>query len=498
MSKRNNINKEEKAGYKEGFKSTALFGGVQVYSILIRVIKSKFIAMLLGAGGMGISNLLHSTTDLVSVATNCGLRTSGVRTVADAYTKHDTQQIAQVTAVVRKLITITGLIGLLVVALLAPLWSKFAFGNSDYIWPFVFVSLVVLLDQKANGENVVLQGMRQRQSLAKANIIGQTLGLFISVPLYFFFGIKAIALVLVVSSVSNYCIALYFSHKSGVERAKVTLVEIKEIGLPVVKLGFFLSLQAMLQQLCTYLVRIFVSNMGGLEQVGLYSAGTAILTTYLGLVFTAMATDYFPRLAGAKNNDELNTMVKQQTELSLLLLAPIIVAFIIFIKPLIILLYSSDFLPVEKMLYWGMAATLFKAMAWGLSYTLLAKADSKVFFRNELIAMMCTFTFNLVGYYYWGLTGFGISMVITYILYLVQMLIVVKKFFGITYDSSVWLLFLKLSVPLVASLLVINYCSEFWSYVLGCLILGATMVYVYKELDRRMDIKSMLCHIIKK
>ena len=61
------------------------------------------------------------------------------------------------------------------------------------------------------------------------------------------------------------------------------------------------------------------------------------------------------------------------------------------------------------MMYWAMAAMFFKAMAWSMSYGLLAKGDSKVYFWNEFITVCYGLIFNMIGYYYWGLIGLGIS-----------------------------------------------------------------------------------------
>ena len=58
-------NIEETQSYKSIFKSTSLFGGVQVYNILLSIIKTKFIAVLLGTTGMGIMGLYQSTICLI-------------------------------------------------------------------------------------------------------------------------------------------------------------------------------------------------------------------------------------------------------------------------------------------------------------------------------------------------------------------------------------------------------------------------------------------------
>ena len=70
--------------YRHILKATTLFGGVQVFQVLISIIRSKFIAVLLGPEGMGIAGLLTSTTSLISGITNFGLGTSAIRNVAEA------------------------------------------------------------------------------------------------------------------------------------------------------------------------------------------------------------------------------------------------------------------------------------------------------------------------------------------------------------------------------------------------------------------------------
>ena len=139
----------------------------------------------------------------------------------------------------------------------------------------------------------------------------------------------------------------------------------------MLKMGVLISLQGMLAILASYFIRIFISRMGSIDDVGLFNAGFTIVNTYVGLVFTAMATDYYPRLSAiASDNDSFVRAINQQAEISLLLLAPIIIAFIAYIRVAVVVLYSTKFIPTEGMMYWAMAAMFFKAMAWStVSYT---------------------------------------------------------------------------------------------------------------------------------
>lgn len=487
-----NTHISERNRYRNSFAATILFSGVQIYQIIIRIIKYKFVALFIGPAGMGIQSLIHSTTDTISAATNLGLKTSSVKTIAEANRDGNIDVIAKNITALRRLIWITGIFGMLICALLAPVWSSVSFGNKDYIWSFVFISTIILLDQLNSGELALLQGMQEKRKLAKANIIGQTVNAIITIPLYCFLGVDAIVAALVTGSLISFIISLFYSRKLEVKKVEMSWRETFTIGREMINLGFFLSLQFLLSTLVVWITRNYVSSVGGIDDVGLYTAGTAIVTIYIGLIFSAIATDYFPRLSACKNTEEMSNAVNTQAEITLLLIAPLVVAFLVFCKPVIILLYSDKFLPIEHMMYLSLGAVLTKAMGWAVSYTLLAKAKPSVFFLNELFAIAWELPIKLLCYKYWGLTGFGTATVIVYILYLIQVLGVTNKLFGLKYDAYLWKMFILLSIPVVLMIAVRVLCPEIIGYIIGSILLIITCVYSVIKLNKRIGLKSLI------
>ena len=75
---------EKQSEYRQVMKATSIFGGVQVFTILIGIIRSKFIAILLGPIGMGVFGLLSSTISMIASLTNFGLETSAVKDISAA------------------------------------------------------------------------------------------------------------------------------------------------------------------------------------------------------------------------------------------------------------------------------------------------------------------------------------------------------------------------------------------------------------------------------
>ena len=98
---------QESAGtknYRSIFKATSLFGGVQVYQILIQIIKSKILAVLLGPSGIGIQGLFQSALDLVKQGSSMGIAQSAVRDVAEAHGSGDVDRINETVSILRKIV----------------------------------------------------------------------------------------------------------------------------------------------------------------------------------------------------------------------------------------------------------------------------------------------------------------------------------------------------------------------------------------------------------
>ena len=129
-------------GYKTAFKATALFGGVQVFTILIKILNSKVIALWLGTTGYGIMSLFNSTTTLISSITNLGLQSSAVRDIAIAHGTNDTYKVSQIVKAINRWVWATGLVGAFLTIALSPWLSQWVFENDSYTISFILLSLL--------------------------------------------------------------------------------------------------------------------------------------------------------------------------------------------------------------------------------------------------------------------------------------------------------------------------------------------------------------------
>ena len=77
------------ASFRNIMKGTVIFGGTQMLTMLVNLIRGKLVAVLLGAYGIGINSLLQSAIQPVQQFFSFGLPTSGVTSISNSSTLED-------------------------------------------------------------------------------------------------------------------------------------------------------------------------------------------------------------------------------------------------------------------------------------------------------------------------------------------------------------------------------------------------------------------------
>lgn len=496
----NMSNQSHISSYRSIFKATSLFGGVQLWKILIQVIKQKAIALLLGTAGMGISGLYTSSINLIQGLTSLGLDKSAVKNVAEANGNGNLNSVSRVVSALQRLVWITGILGMTISILFAPVLSKSAFGTYDYTIPFILLSISILLQQLTAGQSVILQGLRKLKNLATANVLGSFFGLIISLPIYYLFGIKGIVPTLILDSFITLLLTYYFSHKIKLEPARLTNREILEEGKGMLGMGLAMALNGVMVTGVAYITNIFISRVGGAEQVGLYAAGLAIINSYVGMVFNAMSTDYYPRLASLSNdNEKCKSVVNQQAEVATLIIAPLACIFILSAVIIIKLLYSNEFLDIVPFMQIAMLGMLFKVGSWAISYIFLAKGDVKVFVINEFGIKCFNLPLYLILYYMMGLKGIGLGFLINYMAYFCLVYFIAYRKYNYQMSSGYKMLLLKMLLFVIITFTLLYFMKNCWvTYTIAIFVTFICCCFSLRELDKRLSLKSFIIQKLHK
>lgn len=476
--------------YGNIFKALMLFGSVKFIQIFISILRSKLIAILLGPSGMGINNLLVSTTNTINGFTGCGLQTSAVREVSKAHSSNNQVKINVTISTLKILVWFTGFLGALIVFLFAKSFSILAFNNEEYTNAFRFLSVMMLFMQINVGQISLMQGTFHYKEIAKSTLAAQILSLLITIPLYYIFGKDGIVPALLVASLITVFVTAYFSRRVEYTRVKLSIKDFFTNSKCMISLGIVIALGGVISNSSSYILNIIISHIGSIEAVGLYSATMTIANSYVFIVLSAMTSDYVPRLSALSGNDvaQIEAINKQMVLVSIIM-APLLVTLIVFARQVIYILYSSDFFTTIHMLEFLMLAMYFRAISWCLSYSFISRGESKIFLINEVVIFIISLSLKTCGFIWNGYTGIGMALVLIYILYSLMMYIVAKKKFGYKFSKE----FIRISIIsiIICSMAVIfSYClgNVWYKYVIGSCILVASLFFCVIELNKRINL----------
>jgi O-antigen/teichoic acid export membrane protein len=475
-------------------KATSIFGGVQVFNILINLVRGKAVAVLIGPNGMGLNALFLSGMNLVKNITSLGLTQSAVRDLAKSYGE-DTHQFNKTYTVFRSWIWFTALLGVSISIIFAPFLSRFAFGDSSQTYGFMLLSVTFVFTALSGGIYTVLRASRKVTFLAKANIYGSLSGLLVSIPILFFWRNDGVLPSIIAASFVAYLISLMFRKYVDVQKIELTLKEKFELGKPMVEMGISMSLSAFLASAATFVLSSFISRVNGLSDLGLYSASNSIMVGYVGMVFSAMSADYVPRLSQLIQKKEQWTMaVNQQAEIVLLILTVVLSLMMGSVGVLIRLLLSDEFLETSGfILLLGLSIPM-KGLVWALSYVYLAKGESKFFLLTEMIANLIFLFFNILGYAFNGLIGIGVAQILAYATSLLLNLYFIRKKYEFIFSLEVKKTFLVSMFFLILIYLTTLDYGLAYMIALKWVLIACALLYAVFLLNSRMDFLSSIKH----
>lgn len=488
----------DNSSYRTIFKGTAIFGGVQAFNILINIIRGKFVALLLGPTGMGISSLFTSTANTISQFSGFGLNLGSIKEISEANEAGDENKLGRVAYITRKLILYTGILAATIAIFGASWLSKITFGNNEYTWEFVLLSLMLFFTVINNAEMVLLQGTRRLKHLTQSAFVGAATGLIAGVPLYYFFGTKGIVPAMVILSFVTFCVNRHYTKKLNLLPQKIKTKDVFKEGKQMISLGVILMISNLIGTMTIYIINIYIRSKGGgngLNDIGLYQAATSITNQYIGVIFASMAADYLPRLAAISNDQKkVHEAVSNQLDIVMLIIAPLLIMIIVTAPVLIHVLLAGEFMSIIPVVRWLGLGIFFKALAFPIGYVSFAKGDKKTFFWLEAIyGNVANLLLSVIGYTMWGVTGLGIAFTISGILYIMVLLFVVKA----RYQFSISRQFLATIFPLFIALFLSFFVFQinipaYWSYIISCIMLLITIIYSYKALEKRIGIKDWI------
>ena len=381
---------DKAASYRRILKTSSIIGGASVINILIGLVRTKIVAVLLGPTGIGLVSLYTGLMSTATAVATMGIGTIGTRQIAEALSKDDERALA----VVRRAMFWGALLlagaGALVVWALREVLSVKVFGSAEHANLVGWLALGVALSVASASQGALIQGMRRIGDMARLSVYSSVLNTVLGVALLWQWGQAGLLAYVLVGPLSSFLLGhWYVSRLPKVAADPIAMKEIAQQWRTLLRLGVPFMGAGVVGALVQLWIRVEVGNTLGAESLGHFQAAWTISMQYIGFVLAAMGADYYPRLTGVIHDHRAATrLVNEQTEIALLLSAPVFIAMIGLAPWVISLLYSPAFAPTVEVLRWQILGDVLKVTSWPLGFVILAAGTGKTFFLTETLVLV--------------------------------------------------------------------------------------------------------------
>lgn len=408
------------SSYRAILRSSSIIGGAQVINIAVSLVKMKVVAVLLGPAGVGLIWLYLSLIQTASSIAALGFGNVGTRQIAAAHAEGGDEAVGRTR---RALFWGTMALAIIGAALfwLASGWiARVILAEESRTNDVAWLSLGVALTVAAGSQVALLTGLRRIGDLARINVGAGVIGATLGVLALWLWGAQGLIVMVLISPVVTFLLGhLYVASLGPPAGPPVRLTEMSREWRAMVTLGVAFMLSALVTTLGHLAARTLVQRELGADALGQFQAAWVIGMTYLGFVLSAMATDYYPRLSAAISDHTTATrLVNEQTEVALLLCAPVLLAMLGLAPWVIDLLYSSEFAPAVEILRWQLLGDILKVMSWPLGFVIVASGAGKTFVITESLGMGVFVLGVLIGLPLIGIKATGVAFLSLYVVYL--------------------------------------------------------------------------------
>lgn len=412
---------------KELFKITSLNSVSVILKIIIGFVSSKVIAIFIGPSGMAlVGNLRNFTASIEGIAT-LGFTNGIVKYVAEKEENQDELKRFLSTVFIALFFVIVILSGLLY--FLADYLNQEIFGT-DYQYEWIFrafglalpwyIASIVLV--------AVINGFGAFKKVIYINIIGNVLGLLITVGLIFFYKTFGALLAVILSPSVLFFVTLFFVNK------RINLwqfISRKAFDFSVLKPMSEYSLMALVSMILGPMVYLAIRNTIiedlDINQAGYWEALTRISNYYLLFLTTVLSVYFFPKLSKSTSNEETKSVFWSYYKgIIPVFLVGLLVVYLL--KDILIqILFTKEFLPVSELFVWQLIGDFFKGLSLILGYQFFAKKLTKAFIIAELLSLSILWSSSNYLLSVYGIEGIVMAHAFTFFMYFVVLTIYFRK-----------------------------------------------------------------------
>lgn len=404
--------------------------------IVAGILISKFIAIFVGPEGMALIGNLRNFFNTVQSISIAGLYKGVVKFISQY--KYESSKLTGVLSTVFYLGFFASITLAFICYYNAEFINDLIFLNNNYT--YVVETLAIVLPFYALNMFVfsIMNGFSKYKILLIINIIGQILGLSVTLLLIWQDKIDGALIAVVITPALNLLITIV-----GIAFRKNLMSYIK-----ITEIRFFV-----LRQLSPFMVMAFVSSIAlpivyiiirnyivseiGIKEAGYWTAVTRVSDYYLMFINSLMALYILPRFTEIDSHKEFRKEVFSFYKTILPLFGAILAIIYLSRSLLVTILFTEEFRPIEDLFGYQILGDFMRVMSMVITYKFLAKKMFTHFIIIEVFLFVIMYVSSIYLIDLYGLKGAVMGHCLSYLMHFaIVILIFGSSLFGILNDNG--------------------------------------------------------------
>lgn len=409
------------------FRVSSLNSVSVVLKIGIGIVTSKIIAIFIGPSGMALVGNMRNFVSLAENISTLGFQNGIIRFVAS----HKKDRAVTASFVSTIFFLLVGLALVLSVLLFfgADYWTTYLFGSNNAYGLAIKVFAFTLPWHSLSAFLLaVLNGLGSYQKVIYTNIIGNLLGLGVTVLLVTQMNTLGAMLSLVITPALLFGVTFFYLNK---ELALFSHIQLKLFDWSLLSHLYSFTVMALFTAIVTPIVflvlRNYIIDTQGLTQAGFWEAISRISTYYFMFLSTLLTVYFLPQLSMAPSDSETKSIFHKYYKTVFLLFIGVLVV-LYFVRSVIVqLLFTKEFLPVNDLFFWQITGDIFKAGAVILGYEFFAKKLTKAYLVTETLSFVSLLSLSFLLVPHFQTEGVVMAHAFTYMFYFALLAVYFRK-----------------------------------------------------------------------
>lgn len=414
------------------FKVAYLNRATVLTRIIAGILTSKAIALLIGVEGMALIGNMRNFLSAVHASATLGFYNGLVKYIAE--TKENVKELSKTISTAYYL----GFVSTFLVAFIcyynADVINGFLF-SENYNYAYVIRILAIALPFYSLNMFcfAIMNGFSKYRMLLVINIIGQLLGLGITLLLIYQSKIDGalIAAVITPSLLVLMTVVAIMNQRSLVSSVKLSNVNwevLKKFG----PFAVMTLVTAIAVPLVSIVIRNYIVEAVGIKEAGYWEAMNRISDYYLMFIMSMMSLYFLPRFSEIESKKEFRKEVFMFYKTIIPYFAGGLLLIYLLRSFIVPLVFSEAFQPTEELFAWQLLGDFVKVISVVIAYQFIAK---RMFWHFIIIEIFLVFMMYLASVYLidiYGVKGAVMGHFVSYTLfYGVVLLLFSSSLFGV-------------------------------------------------------------------